>query len=153
MPADSGGFVARVGRVIEIAEDTIHVVVAALLAVLAIVLIIDTVRQIATVLAGPSHAPAILVAILDETLLLFIVAELLHTVAIALLHHDALSPEPFLVVGMVAAIRRVLVVTAESEHEFRWDQQGMELMILTGLILVMAITALVWRHASKAAPA
>ncbi len=45
---------------------------------------------------------------------------------------------------MAAAIRRVLVVTAGAEQSFRWNPQGVELVILMGPILVAADTTLVW---------
>jgi uncharacterized membrane protein (DUF373 family) len=87
--------------------------------------------------------------VLDETLLLFIVAELLHTVAIALRHRGALDPEPFLVVGLVAGIRRVLILTAEAEQSFRWNPEGIELLILMTLILVLAVATYVWRRSYR----
>ncbi|MEK6439942.1 phosphate-starvation-inducible PsiE family protein [Pseudonocardia sp. T1-2H] len=144
--AGTDGLTGRTVHAIEVAEDVIHVVVAVLLAGLALALIVDTVRHTVIVLAGPYNLPVIVLAVLEETLLLFIVAELLHTVAIALRHRGALDPEPFLVIGLVAAIRRVLVLTAEAEQSFRWNAQGIELLILMTLILVMAVTALVWRR-------
>jgi hypothetical protein len=64
------------------------------------------------------NLPLVVLGILDETLLLLIVAEPMHTTAIALRHHGALDPEPFLVMGLVAGIRRVLIVTAEAEQSF-----------------------------------
>jgi uncharacterized membrane protein (DUF373 family) len=130
-------------------EDAIHLVVAVLLTALGVALIIYTLRQIAVFLAGPYDVPAIVLAVLNETLLLFIVAELLHTVAIALKHGGAMDPEPFIVVGLIAGIRRVLILTAEAEQEFHWNPQGIELLILIALILVMAITILVWRRAMR----
>ncbi|MDT7597172.1 MAG: hypothetical protein QOJ06_2718 [Pseudonocardiales bacterium] len=124
-------------------------VVAVLLTALGVALIVYTVRQIALVLAGHYDVPATVLAVLNETLLLFIVAELLHTVAIAIKHGGALDPEPFIVVGLVAGIRRVLILTAEAEQAFHWNPQGIELFILMGLILVMAIATLVWRYAIR----
>lgn len=144
------GLLAWALRAIEVAEDTIHVVVAILLGVLGVALITDTMRQIVIILAGPYNLPMIVLAVLDEALLLLIVAELLHTVAIAVRHRGALDPEPFLVVGLVAGIRRVLILTGETEQSFRWNPQGIELLILMALILVMAITVLVWRRSVRA---
>jgi uncharacterized membrane protein (DUF373 family) len=45
-------------------------------------------------------------------LLVMMIVELLYTVQLAFREH-ALVPEPFLMVGLVAATRRVLVLTAE----------------------------------------
>jgi hypothetical protein len=52
-------------------------------------------------------------------------------------------------VGLVAGIRRVLILTAEAEQSFRWNPPGIELLILMALILVMAITTLVWRRSIR----
>ncbi|GAA1254159.1 hypothetical protein GCM10009609_16890 [Pseudonocardia aurantiaca] len=156
MPAGPGdahimptGVAAVVGRAVRATEDVVHVVVAILLAVLGVVLVVDTVRYIAVVLAGPYNLPEIVLTVLEQTLLLFIVAELLHTVAIAVEHRGALDPLPFLVVGLVAAIRSVLILTAEAERSFQWNPQGIELLILMALILVLAVTAVVWRHSIR----
>jgi hypothetical protein len=73
------------------------------------------------------------------------VVELLHTVRITLHGHE-LTAEPFLIVGLIAAIRRVLLLTAESGTQFRFDQQGAELIILVSLILVMSVAILIWRR-------
>jgi hypothetical protein len=44
--------------------------------------------------------------------LILLVIELLYTVQVSFREHG-LIPEPFLLVGLIAAIRRVLVLTAE----------------------------------------
>lgn len=149
MPDRPSRHLARIVRAVKIVEDAIHVVVAVLLTALGVALIVYTVRQVAFVLAGHYDVPATVLAVLNETLLLFIVAELLHTVAIAIKHGGALDPEPFIVVGLVAGIRRVLILTAEAEQAFHWNPQGIELLILMALILVMAIATLVWRRAMR----
>ncbi|MEU6371010.1 hypothetical protein ABZ876_36270 [Streptomyces sp. NPDC046931] len=58
-------------------------------------------------------------------------AELLHTVRLTL-RNRTLDAEPFLVVGPIAGIRKVLIVTAEAEKSFRWNVQGIELPTLAG---------------------
>jgi uncharacterized membrane protein (DUF373 family) len=50
--------------------------------------------------------------LLDRILLILLIVELLYTVQVSFREH-ALVPEPFLLVGLISAIRRVLVVTAE----------------------------------------
>jgi uncharacterized membrane protein (DUF373 family) len=142
---------ALIGRAVRATEEAVHVVVALLLALLCVVLVVDTVRHVAEVLTGPPEPDLtmIVLALLEQTLLLFIVAELLHTVAIAVEHHGALDPVPFLVVALVAAIRSVLILAAEAERSFRWNPEGIELLILMALILVLAITAVVWRHSIR----
>jgi uncharacterized membrane protein (DUF373 family) len=52
-------------------------------------------------------------------------------------------------VGLVAGIRRVLIVTAEAEQSFQWNLQGIELLVLIGLILAMAFTTYLWRRSGR----
>jgi hypothetical protein len=56
----------------------------------------------------------------------------------------ALLPEPFLLIGLISAIRRVLVLTAEfGELRERsvetWQQFTIELAVLTVLIVALAV--------------
>jgi Phosphate-starvation-inducible E family len=69
----------------------------------------------------------------------------LHTVRITVTDQH-LRAEPFLIVGLIAGVRRVLLVTAESERSFRWNPEGIELLILIALIFVMAVAILVVRR-------
>lgn len=59
-----------------------------------------------------SALPNSALRLLDSLLLVMMLVEILHTVDISLRQH-VLSSEPFLIVGLIAAIRRVLVITAE----------------------------------------
>ncbi|MFF5446348.1 phosphate-starvation-inducible PsiE family protein [Streptomyces sp. NPDC012888] len=140
---------SRVQRFMRVAEDGIHMVVAAFLILLAVLLTYGVVSDVVKALLGSYDEQAIVLAALDSSLVLFIVAELLHTVRLTILN-QSLNAEPFLVVGMIAGVRKVLIVTAESEKAFEWQVQGVELVILTVLILVMAVSLFVWRRAMAA---
>jgi uncharacterized membrane protein (DUF373 family) len=137
---------------IERVEETIYLVVAALLLIAAIFLVISGVRDAVQQLVGSADPVQVVLTLLDKGLLLFMVAELLHTVRITV-HERALAAEPFLIVGLIAGIRRVLILTAQTEKGFSWNGQGIELVILTALILVMAVAILVWRRSERMATA
>lgn len=92
--------------------------------------------------------------ILDQLLLVLMLVEILHTVRISIRSHTLIT-EPFLVVGLIASIRRMLVITLEAADltkPERWSTDGerifrasmIELGLLGGLIfvLVIAITLL-----------
>ncbi|MFI8360471.1 phosphate-starvation-inducible PsiE family protein [Streptomyces sp. NPDC085612] len=97
---------------------------------------------------GPYNEETVVLSALDNGLVLFIVAELLHFVRLTI-RNQTLDTEPFLVVGLIAGIRKVLIVTAESERSLRWNAEGIELLILAGLILVMATAGYVWRRSTR----
>jgi len=52
-------------------------------------------------------------SVLDQLLLVLMLIEVLHTVRISL-RSQSLLMEPFLIVGMIASIRRVLVITMQA---------------------------------------
>jgi uncharacterized membrane protein (DUF373 family) len=95
--------------------------------------------------------------VLDELLLVLMMVEILHTVRISIRSH-LLVTEPFLVVGLIASIRQILVVTLESANlkkenlwvaegasVFRWNMVELGLLGVLVLILVVSI-ALLRRH-------
>src|SRR6204780_1283143 len=53
------------------------------------------------------------IRLLDELLVVLMMVEILHTVRISIRSH-VLVTEPFLIVGLIASIRRVLVITLEA---------------------------------------
>ncbi|MEJ8639705.1 phosphate-starvation-inducible PsiE family protein [Streptomyces sp. MS2.AVA.5] len=134
-------------RLLQTVEDAIHLIVAVLLVLLAALLTIGVVDDVVDAIQGPYQEETIVLSALDNSLVLFIVAELLHTVRLTI-RNQTLDAEPFLVVGLIAGIRKVLIVTAEADKSFRWSVQGIELLVLMGLILVMATSVYVWRRST-----
>ncbi|MFE2476974.1 phosphate-starvation-inducible PsiE family protein [Streptomyces sp. NPDC059389] len=100
-----------------------HLVAAALLVLLAGLLTVGVVRDVVKSIQGPYREETIVLSALDSSLVLFIVAELLHTVRLTI-RNQTLDAEPFLVVGLIAGVRKVLIVTAEAEKSFRWQVKG-----------------------------
>ena len=83
-----------------------------------------------------------LVSILDQLLLVLMIVEILYTVQISFREH-ALVPEPFLVVGLIAGIRRVLVITAELSNVAQGDPDTFRHAMLELGLLTLMILALV----------
>ena len=82
---------------------------------------------------------------LDRILLILLFVELLYTVQVSFREH-ALVPEPFLLVGLIAAIRRVLVLTAEfaevhDQSEMLFRHLIVELVVLA-ILIIMLVTSL-----------
>jgi uncharacterized membrane protein (DUF373 family) len=126
-------------------EDVVYVGLGVLLAAGALILLVNAGvtlgRQVlSTTMPGP------IIELLDRVLLVVMLVELLYTVQISFREHT-LVPEPFLIVGLIAATRRILVVTAEFA---KLAQEGgtvfvyamLELGLLTVMVLVF-VTALV----------
>ncbi|MGW5479369.1 phosphate-starvation-inducible PsiE family protein [Streptomyces sp. NPDC004008] len=145
LPKIEGG---RVQGLLQFIEDGIHLVVAAFLVLLAGFLTAGVLHEVIRSAQGPYREETVVLSALDNGLVLFIVAELLHTVRLTI-RNQTLDAEPFLVVGLIAGIRKVLIVTAEAEKSFRWNVEGIELLILAALILVMATAGYVWRRSTR----
>jgi uncharacterized membrane protein (DUF373 family) len=92
--------------------------------------------------------------VLDELLIVLMLTEILHTVRISIRSH-VLVTEPFLVVGLIASIRRILVISLEVAtltKEGNWPSDGaiifrsamieIGLLGLLVLVLVFSITLL-----------
>jgi uncharacterized membrane protein (DUF373 family) len=102
------------------------------------------------------HDTGTLVFAIDRLLLVLMIVEILHTVGVSFRSHT-LTAEPFLIVGLIASIRRVLVVTLESSQvgdvgHTSPNGQGLlhaamlELVVLGFLILVMVISITLLRR-------
>jgi uncharacterized membrane protein (DUF373 family) len=93
-------------------EIVIYSVLAVLLAVTAFVTI-ATAGQILWI--GLSHwtVAAQTLGVLNQLLIMLMLVEILHTVRISIRSH-VLVTRPFLVVGLIASIRRILVITLEA---------------------------------------
>src|SRR2546427_4867308 len=92
-------------------EDAVYVGLGTLLAAIALVLLVAVAVAFVQALLGAT-LPDRAVDLLDRILLILMIIELLYTVQFSFREH-ALVPEPFLIVGLIAAIRRLLVLTAE----------------------------------------
>jgi uncharacterized membrane protein (DUF373 family) len=76
----------------------------------------------------------LIVDLLDQILLILMVVEILYTVQVSFREHT-LSPEPFLVVGLIAAVRRVLIITAE----FSKPEEVLEAAFRNAMMLVFSL--------------
>ena len=142
------GIVGRARGVLHGLEITLDIALAGVL-VIAIALIgADTVGLVAEGIHEGGIDAALL--ILDRVLLVFIIAELLYTLRLSLARTQLIL-EPFLIIGLVAVVRRVLVVTAQAERILseggNLEPILWELGVLAGLIISLAVAlSLARRH-------
>jgi hypothetical protein len=102
--------------------------------------------------------------IVDRLMFVLMLIEILHTVR-GSVRSGALTPEPFLIIGLIASIRNVLVITlkssgvtaeglASAEGEMLFRSSIVELAVLGALILVFVVSIYLLRrgHAAANAP-
>ena len=133
-------------------EQAFYLVVAVALALAGVILFGQVTYEFVT---GLSHGVvAAVLNFLDGLLLVFIFAELIHTIR-AVLEENVLKTEPFLIVGVVAAIRRMIVISAEAEKKLGGPDFGdlmLEMALLIGSVLVLGFTVFLVRHTEKSEP-
>src|SRR5436853_6361645 len=81
--------------------------------------------------------------VLNELLVVLMLVEILHTVRISIRSH-VLVTEPFLVVGLIASIRRILVITLEAaalSKEGSWSTAGAS-SVFRGSMVELALLGL-----------
>lgn len=153
-PAMNGWIVVLVG-----AERAIFSFVGALFFIAAFALAIRATTGLWELIAGPQASIiAAGTTFLDVMLLVLMMVELAYTVIVSL-RGSVLSPEPFLIVGLIAVIRRMLVITignvtpvtpglhaAPPPPPGAVGSQALELGILTGVILVLVCSIVLLRR-------
>ena len=68
----------------------------------------------------------LVLSVLDQLLVVLMLVEILYTVRLSIRSHTLVT-EPFLVVGLIASIRRILVITLEATtltKEGKWSPEG-----------------------------
>jgi len=95
--------------------------------------------------------PANIVQLLDRLLLILLIIEVMYTVQVSFREHS-LAPEPFLIVGLIAVIRRLLVLTAELPQLLDkadpaiFRQVSMELALLALMIVALVASLVLLRR-------
>jgi hypothetical protein len=131
------------------AEIAIYSVLAVLLSVTILAAIASAGKLLWDDLAQWTIATQTL-RVLNELLVVLMLVEILHTVRISIRSH-VLVTEPFLIVGLIASIRRMLVISLEMStltKEARWSNQGenifrssmLELGLLGLLVFVLVFS-------------
>jgi uncharacterized membrane protein (DUF373 family) len=136
-------------------QDVVYVVLGLLLALTVCGLLVRGGVDLFRAIAGGVDVRAIVV-LLDRILLALMVVELLYTLQVSFREH-ALVPEPFLLLALIASVRRILVITAEfgaqtHPSDVVFQQVMWELALLTALILVLVGSVVILRRRVDAPP-
>ena len=125
-------------------EHWITIGIGAILIVTTLLLLTGTLSGVADVARSwPSTDNVFL--IVDKLLFTLMLVEILHTVRQSIAS-DQISVEPFLIVGLIACVRRILIVTVEvanqskGEANMPFDHAMIELGVLGGLVLVLILS-------------
>ncbi len=133
-------------------EELLYVIVGLLLLAAAVLIVIGAVHDAVNAIDHNEGAVSIGVTLLDRILLTLIVAELLHTLRHVILRGEIVV-EPFVLVGLIAVVRRILIVTAQLEQASISTHQLIELGLLGALALALAVAIYLVRRSEPSLPA
>jgi uncharacterized membrane protein (DUF373 family) len=142
----------RISHVFTGVEDVVYVGLGILLAASAAFSLFNGAQAFWGALGGGAPMQNI-VNVLDRILLVLMIIELLYTVKVSFREH-ALIPEPFLIVGLIAVTRRILIITAqlavllEKPSEIVFRNAMLELGLLTLMVLALVASLLMLRKRS-----
>src|ERR671916_2173716 len=124
--------------ILEAFEGFAYLTIAFALSVPAVLLVISAVVSMLAVLEGGVYETAL--AVLDSLLLAFIFVELIDTIRLAVTTSESriILAEPFLLVGLIAVVRAILLLTANL-HEGLSMEESQVLLIEVGILAFLVI--------------
>ena len=134
-------------RVLGMLEDAVYWAIAVVLVAGSIALLVAQFNTMLRLRRTP--ADTVMLEVLDGLLLIFIFVELLYAVRTCLRSHEIVA-EPFLIVGILAGIKEIVVLSVEAatmlEQGPAFARAVVEIGVLGGVVLVLALAAFILRE-------
>jgi uncharacterized membrane protein (DUF373 family) len=134
-------------RVLGVLEDVVYWVIAVVLVIGSVALLVAQFNTMLRLRAAP--ASTVMLEVLDGLLLIFIFVELLYAVRSCLRSHEIVA-EPFLIVGILAGIKEIVVLSVEAATLLKegpeFSRAVVEIGVLGAVVLVLAVAAFVLRE-------
>src|SRR5690349_11189109 len=142
----------RAAHLLGHSESVVLVFIGIALVVVAVLLLYSGMYDLREAVSqGPKEIEMRAIDILNTVLLVMMTMEIVYTVAISLESHT-LKAEPFLIIGVIASIRRMLVITATSTeqevHPEQFHNMLVELALLAGTVVALAAAIYILRHSA-----
>ena len=146
----------RAPAVVIIAERWLSIVIAAFLVLAALLALVVAGVRLTDGLFKEGLDARLIVNVVDHLLLVLVLVEILHTVRQSIEARE-LQAEPFLIVGLIATVRRILLVTLETSDAGmapggvaqNFAHNMIELGVLAGLTAVLVASIFVARRSAK----
>jgi uncharacterized membrane protein (DUF373 family) len=142
---------SRLGtRTLEVAENLIYGGIAVFLVLAAFVLLAVAAKTSWGLFSDFSQQP--LLEVLDVLLLVFIVVELLFAVRTTVEKRELVA-EPFLLVGIIASIKEIVVLSVEAASALakgaEFDDRVIEIAVLGVLVVLLGVTSFLLRRKER----
>jgi CDP-diglyceride synthetase len=151
-PKGSRAWTSHAAKMLGTSENVVLVLIGVALVLVAALLLYSGMHDLnEAVHRGPAEIEHKSIEILNTVLLVMMTMEIVYTVAISLESHT-LNAEPFLIIGIIAGIRRMLVITATSTdqeaHAEQFHNTLVELGLLAGMVVALAGAIWILRHSA-----
>jgi uncharacterized membrane protein (DUF373 family) len=144
------GFSRRGTRALEVAENVVYGGIALFLVGSAFILLAVAAKTSLGLLSDFSQKPVL--EVLDVLLLVFIVVELLFAVRTTVEKRELVA-EPFLLVGIIASIKEIVVLSVEAASALgegaEFDDRIVEIGLLGVLVVLLGVTSFLLRRKER----
>lgn len=144
-----GAVLRSLNRVIEGAETVLYAGLGLVLFAAGAAALIAGGHGLVEGLVGDEGTKHAIEVALDALLLTFILVELLGAVRATLTEQAPLVAEPFLLIGMIAAIKELVVLGAFERDDMPVGDLALEVGVLAGTVLALSIAALLVRRKER----
>lgn len=147
------GWTSKASTYLGYSESAVLILIGIALVMVAVLLLFAGMHDLwSATMAGTETIEHKSIEILNTILLVMMTMEIVYTVAISLKSHT-LNAEPFLIIGSIAAIRRMLVITATSTDAEKtadiFRNTLIELGLLSATVIAMAIAIWILRFSQR----
>ena len=130
---------SRAAKTLGSSESVVLVLIGLALVLVAVLLLYSAMHDLnEAVHMGPGEIERKSIGILNTVLLVMMTMEIVYTVAISLESHT-LNAEPFLIIGIIAGIRRMLVITATATEQEVHPEQFHNTLVELGLLAATVV--------------
>jgi uncharacterized membrane protein (DUF373 family) len=137
-------------RALEVAENLVYGSIAVFLVASAFVLLAVAAKTSWALVSDFSQKPVL--EVLDILLLVFIVVELLFAVRTTVERRELVA-EPFLLVGIIASIKEIVVLSVEAASALgqgaEFDDRVVEIGLLGVLVVLLGVTSFLLRRKER----
>ena len=140
-------------RLLRGVEDVVYALICVVLTGGALALLVKAGYDLATGIGAEGGIKGTISEILDTLLLVFILVELLSAVRTTLVERQLLA-EPFLLVGIIATIKEIVIGSLEAKELAGSDREAFvdvmtEIGVLGGVLLVLAVASYLLRRKER----
>jgi uncharacterized membrane protein (DUF373 family) len=150
MPAVPESHISPIAnRAFRLAEDVLYLLIGLLLVAGALLVLIEAAVSLATNAVDEPHLAV--EKALDSLLITFILVELLSAVRETLIKRQLVA-EPFLLVGIIASIKEIVVIGAFAEDDAAAGEVTgtlLHLAVLGGVVLALSVALLLLRRKER----